>query len=177
VLATCPIRPLNRAFESTFPCLSQFADSPEEEYNQNAFICLSSKGVTYTVHGILTFIMRLTSMSFQSLHHRFINWTKPDTATSLMVGTLTDVARSTSELVAENALLRQQLIILRRHVKRPTFIKTDRLLLVLLARAVRTWTQALLIVQPETLLRWHREGCAPVLEIQVQSRVSSTEDF
>jgi putative transposase len=116
-------------------------------------------------------------MSFQSLHHRFINWTKPDTATSLMVGTLTDVARSTSELVAENALLRQQLIILRRHVKRPTFIKTDRLLLVLLARAVRTWTQALLIVQPETLLRWHREGCAPVLEIQVQSRVSSTEDF
>jgi putative transposase len=30
-------------------------------------------------------------------------------------------------------------------------------LLVLLARLVRTWNQALLIVQPETLLRWHRE--------------------
>jgi len=60
--------------------------------------------------------------------------------------------------MAENALLRQQLIVLRRHVKRPTFTKTDRLLLVLLARAVRTWKQALLIVQPETLLRWHRQG-------------------
>src|SRR5216117_3492209 len=113
-------------------------------------------------------------MSFQALHHRFIDWTKPGTATSLLVGTLTDLARSKSELVAENALLRQQLIILRRHVKRPTFIKTDRLLL---ARAVRTWKQALLLVQPETLLRWHRQGCAPVLEIQVQSRLSSTEDF
>jgi len=30
-------------------------------------------------------------------------------------------------------------------------------LLVLLARLVRTWNQALLIVQPETLLRWHCE--------------------
>jgi putative transposase len=32
------------------------------------------------------------------------------------------------------------------------------MLLVLLARIVRTWKQALLIVQPETLLRWHRQG-------------------
>jgi putative transposase len=106
---------------------------------------------------MLAFITRLTSMSFQALHHRFVDWTKPATS-SLMVGTLTDLARSTSELMAENALLRQQLIILRRHVKRPTCTTTDRLLLVLLARAVRTWKHALLIVQPETLLRWHRLG-------------------
>jgi putative transposase len=71
---------------------------------------------------------------------------------------LTDQARSKSELVAENALLRQQLIILRRQVKRPACTKTDRMLLVLLARAVQTWKQALFIVQPETLLRWHRQG-------------------
>jgi putative transposase len=32
------------------------------------------------------------------------------------------------------------------------------MLLVLLARFVRTWKQALFIVQPETLLRWHRQG-------------------
>jgi putative transposase len=75
-----------------------------------------------------------------------------------MVGTLTDQARSKSELMAENALLRKPLIILRRHVKRPSFTTTDRLLLVLLARAVRIWKHALLIVQPETLLRWHRQG-------------------
>jgi hypothetical protein len=35
--------------------------------------------------------------------------------------------------------------------------KTDRILLVLLARAVRAWKQTLFLVQPETLLRWHRE--------------------
>src|SRR5258708_11815974 len=59
--------------------------------------------------------------------------------------------------MAENALLRQQLIMLKRQVKRPACTKTDRILLVLLARAVRTWKQALFLVQPETLLRWHRE--------------------
>jgi putative transposase len=42
-------------------------------------------------------------------------------------------------------------------VKRPTFTRTDRILLVLLARLVRTWQQALLIVQPDTLLRGPRE--------------------
>jgi hypothetical protein len=71
------------------------------------------------MHAILTFIKRLISMSFQSLQHRFVDWTKP-ASTSLMVGTVTDLARRKSELVAENALLRQQLIVLRRHVKRPT---------------------------------------------------------
>ena len=70
---------------------------------------------------------------------------------------LADLSRSKTELVAENALLRQQLIILQRQMKRPTFTSTDRILLVLLARVVRTWQQALLIVQPDTLLRWHRE--------------------
>jgi hypothetical protein len=71
---------------------------------------------------------------------------------------VTDLARTKFELEAENALLRQQLIILRRQVKRPVYAKTDRMLLVLLVRMVRTWKQALFIVQPETLLRWHRQG-------------------
>jgi transposase InsO family protein len=62
------------------------------------------------------------------------------------------------ELLAKNTLLRQQLVILKRQVKRPACTKTDRILLILLARAVRAWKQALFIVQPETLLRWHREA-------------------
>src|SRR6266446_1992495 len=110
-----------------------------------------------TVHRILTFITWLIGLCLQSLHHRFVAWTKLDT-TSLLLGTLTDLARNKSELVAENALLRQQLIILWRQVKRPACTKTDRMLLVLLARMVRTWKQALFIVQPETLLRSHRQG-------------------
>jgi hypothetical protein len=75
----------------------------------------------------------------------------------LPLSTLADLGRSKSELVAENALLRQQLIILKRQVKRPVVTRTDRVFLVLLARLVRTWQQALVIVQPDTLLRWHRE--------------------
>ncbi len=110
-----------------------------------------------TVQGIFTFITLLTGHCLQSLHQRFVAWTKPDT-TSLMPGMLTDLTRSKSELVAENALLRQQLIILRRQMKRPACTKTDRMLLVLLARMVRTWKQALFLVQPETLLQWHRQG-------------------
>jgi putative transposase len=109
------------------------------------------------VQRILTFITWLTRFCLQSLHHRFIAWTTPDT-TSLLLGTLTDFSRSKSDLVTENALLRQQLIILRRQVKRPACSRTDRLLLVLLASMVRTWKQVLFIVKPETLLRWHRQG-------------------
>ncbi len=94
------------------------------------------KGVAYTVPGILTCVKRLTGRCPQSLYQRFIAWTKPD-AISLLLGTLIDLERSKSELVAENALLRQQLIILRRQVKRPACTKTDRLLLVLLAKMAR----------------------------------------
>ncbi len=109
------------------------------------------------MHSILTFIRQLISICFQSLQHRFVDWTEPSN-TSLTLGTVADLARTKSELVAENALLRQQLIILRRQVKRPACAKKDRVLLVLLARVVRTWQQALFIVQPETLLHWHRQG-------------------
>ena len=35
---------------------------------------------------------------------------------------------------------------------------TDRIPLILLARLVRRWRAALLIVQPAPLLRWHRRG-------------------
>ena len=54
------------------------------------------------MHRILTFISWLSGLCFQSLHHRFIAWTKPDT-TSLLLGTLIDLSKSKSELVAENA--------------------------------------------------------------------------
>jgi putative transposase len=59
--------------------------------------------------------------------------------------------------MAENALLRQQLISLKRSVKRPTLHKRVKLWLVLLVSKLRWWRQALLIIQPDTLLRWHRE--------------------
>jgi putative transposase len=90
------------------------------------------------------------------LRRRLLAATRPASA-PLVAGALADLARNKPALVAENALLRHQLAILRRGVKRPRCTRADRAILLLLASCVRTWRSALLIVQPDTLLRWHRQ--------------------
>ncbi len=92
----------------------------------------------------------------QTLCRHLLAATRPPTA-PLVASTLVDLVQSRPALLAENALLRQQLIILRRSVKRPRCTPADRVFLMLLASRLPAWRQALLIVQPETLLRWHRE--------------------
>jgi putative transposase len=118
------------------------------------------------VQRILTFVTWLTRLCLRSLHHRFVAWTTPD-ATSLLLGMLKDLSRSKSHLVAENALLRKPLIILRRQVKRPACTKTDRILLVLLASMVRTWKQALFIIQEDDTAPMASPGISTVLEVQI----------
>jgi putative transposase len=88
---------------------------------------------------------------------KFKRWTKPATYT-LFEGVAADLLRTKPELVAENALLRQQLIVLERQVKHPVFTSFDRGLLVLLASRLPNWKRALLIVKPANLLKWHRRG-------------------
>jgi putative transposase len=89
---------------------------------------------------------------------RLRQWTRPDNSNdSLAVGTALDLTRSKSELVLENALLRQQLIVLQRQGKRPSLTWRDRALFVLIASKLPSWRSALTIVQPDTLLRWHRD--------------------
>src|SRR6202022_3554230 len=64
-----------------------------------------------------------------------------------------------ARLEAENLLLRQQLVVLRR--KSPTrgrLRNIDRLLLVWLYRLYPSLLDAIIIVQPETVIRWHRRG-------------------
>ncbi len=84
------------------------------------------------------------------LQQRIKHWTKPATAL-LIPGLLADVTRSRSDLIVENALLRQQLIVLHRQIKRPQLTNRDRFLFVLLARLTKFWKQSMHIVQPETL--------------------------
>jgi putative transposase len=105
---------------------------------------------------VFSSIKQCICFHLHALQERGLRWIKP-LRTSLVLGTCADLTRGRAELLAENALLRQQLIILRRQIKRPVYRKTDRALLVFLARMVRTWKQALFLIQPETLLRWHRE--------------------
>jgi hypothetical protein len=64
-----------------------------------------------------------------------------------------------ARLEAENLILRQQLVVLRR--KSPTRVRLwniDRLLLVWLYRLYPSLLDAIIIVQPETVIRWHRRG-------------------
>ncbi len=72
-------------------------------------------------------------------------------------GVVADSLRSRQQLLAENAMLRQQVINLRRAVKRPRLTPAERLLLVISSCVTKRWRRALHIVQPDTLLRWHRD--------------------
>jgi hypothetical protein len=125
---------------------------------------------------VLKSMMRLMRRYLQLLQQSFREWTKPST-TSLLLGALTDLLRSKSPLVAANALLRQQLILLSRQIKRPVYARKDRILLVLLARMVRTWTHALLIVQEDDAPALASPGISIVVEGHVQSGGSQTEDL
>jgi putative transposase len=115
------------------------------------------EGEVQFVRSLFTSIRQRVCFCFHTLQERVSRWMRPPT-TFLVLGTFADLTRSKAELLAENAWLRQQLIILRRQMKRPVYRKTDRVLLVFLARMVRTWKQALFLVHPETRIsRWHRE--------------------
>lgn len=107
----------------------------------------------------------LTRASCHVLQTRFIAWTRPPHP-GLARGVVVDLARGKAELVAENALLRQQLIVLQRQSKRPSFTRLDRLLLLLLASRIPTWTQAVTLAQPETLLHRRRQGFRPRVDLR-----------
>jgi putative transposase len=57
----------------------------------------------------------------------------------------------------EIAVLRHQLVMLRRQVARPRYRPADRMLLATLARLLPRERWPLFLVTPSTLLRWHRE--------------------
>jgi hypothetical protein len=63
-----------------------------------------------------------------------------------------------SDLVLENLALRQQLAILKRPEKRPQIRTKDRLFWIMLCRLWSNWQEPLIVVKPETVIRWHRKG-------------------
>jgi hypothetical protein len=62
------------------------------------------------------------------------------------------------DLALENLALRQQLAIWKRHMKRPQIRTKDRLFWIMLCRFWRNWQEPLIVVKPETVIRWHRKG-------------------
>ena len=61
-------------------------------------------------------------------------------------------------IALENLALRHQLVVLQRAVARPRLTRWDRIFWVWLSRLWASWRSSLVIVQPATVLAWHRKG-------------------
>jgi putative transposase len=76
----------------------------------------------------------------------------------LWFGALTRVFHSRRSLALENLALRQQLAVLKRRRPRPMLGRFDKLFWVIACRIWSAWKEALIVVTPETVVRWHRAG-------------------
>jgi hypothetical protein len=76
----------------------------------------------------------------------------------LCFGMLVRLFRGRQSLLLENLALRQQLVMLKRRHPRPSLGLLDKLFWVIARRVWSGWKQALLVVTPETVVRWHRAG-------------------
>jgi len=85
-------------------------------------------------------------------HHAVLNWL------TLLVGIVLASLRSRRALVAENLLLRQQLLVAVRVRPHPRLRRRDRVFWVVARRLCAGWRRHLVLVRPETVLRWHRRG-------------------
>jgi putative transposase len=81
-------------------------------------------------------------------------------AIGLLVGAILCLFRTRRTLLLENLALRQQLAALKRRHPRPRLAVLDKLFWVLARRFWFGWKQALIVVSPETVVRWHRSGFA-----------------
>ncbi len=77
---------------------------------------------------------------------------------SLLVDVLGVALRSRRALLLENLLLRQQLAVVLRASPHPRLRRHDRVFWAVARRLCEDWRRHLVLVQPETVLRWHRQG-------------------
>src|ERR1700732_1397483 len=78
----------------------------------------------------------------------------------LFVGAILRLFCDRRRLLLVNLALRQQLTALKRRHPRPRLAMFDRVFWVLARKFWSGWKQALMIVSPETVVRWHRSGFA-----------------
>src|SRR6266545_6957840 len=94
---------------------------------------------------------------------------------SFLLNVVASLFKSKSRLEAENAALRYQLIVLQRKVRgRVHFTDSDRLFFIQLYRRFPSVLNAISIIRPETLVRWHRAGLPPVLALEIPPPWRST---
>ena len=76
----------------------------------------------------------------------------------LIVRSMFSGLQSRRSLALENLALRHQLEVLKRNTKTPRLKRRDRVLWVILSRCWPDWRGSLAIVQPKTVIAWHRKG-------------------
>ena len=75
-----------------------------------------------------------------------------------LVALLRLATKDRTQLVLENIALRHQLAVYKRSVGRPNITDRDRIFWIRVMRMLKDWRDALVIVQPATVIRWHRNG-------------------
>jgi transposase InsO family protein len=81
-----------------------------------------------------------------------IKWLK------ILLDTFISALRCQRELAIENLALRQQLAVLKNNYPRPKLTDTDRLFWVILSKLWGGWREAIHLVQPQTVVNWHRKA-------------------
>jgi len=76
----------------------------------------------------------------------------------LWFGALVNCFRPRQDLLLDNLALRQQLTVLKRRHPKPKLGLYDKLFWVAARRFWSAWKQSLIVVTPETVVRWHRAG-------------------
>ncbi len=79
------------------------------------------------------------------------------TLIEIVVQVVRALCRSRADLVLENLALRQQLMNLKHKRSRPCLEDTDRGLWVAFRKAWPGWASRLVVVTPETVVKWHRQ--------------------
>ena len=80
----------------------------------------------------------------------------PDLA--LLVNLLQLAVTHRTQLALENIALRHQLAVYKRSVQRPNIKDGDRIFWLTVIRMLKEWREALVFVQPDTVIKWHRKG-------------------
>ena len=77
---------------------------------------------------------------------------------SVLLHVLRACLRSRSDLILENTALRQQVGVLKERNSRPRLEWSDRVFWAALRGAWDKWSEYVVVVKPETVIRWHREA-------------------
>ena len=113
--------------------------------------CLSHVPVKSAVLRIYSSCLKSLTMFIPRINH-------PSTMGTVILSLSILIFAMNRHLVIENLSLRQQQAVMKRHVKLPTIRTRNRIFWAIVSNLWKDWKSALIIVQPDTVIRWHRKG-------------------